>query len=291
MADLSKRQYLKYAGAGMAALSLGVGGKLAADGSLVSNVAETSEVAPAANPGSEAAPEPYYRGVQAGDVLDYERKEDGSVEFTWDFLDFESEEDGSIEISDLGVDIEVDLAGSYHRRHGKGSDDDVDSLEMTIEDLDCDCGALFFDLEAMMRNGYHHHYGNAKKSDVDFELTIAIADEWIDFEYKGGDVEFEASGHGDKFEDDGPGTDIEYRGYFIDFEYDSEAQELEIKGAIKLDLELDNFGNLDLDYDDGRIAVDLDVGSLDLEYVGETVYLEWDYVTRGVDDEFEARHL
>ncbi|WP_435362271.1 hypothetical protein [Haloarchaeobius sp. DFWS5] len=284
MADLSKRQYLKYAGASMAALSLGVGGKLAADGSLVSNVAETTEVAPAAKPGSEAAPEPYYRGVQAGDVLDYERKEDGSVEFTWGFLDFESEEDGSIEISDLGVDIEVDLAGSYNSRYYGGSDDDVDKLEMLIED-----GDLFFDLEAEMEHGYHHRGG---KTQTRYELTVAIGDEWIDFEYNGnGDVEFEASGAGDKFEDDGQGTDIEYRGYFIDFEFDDNGQSLEIKGAIKLDLEFDANGNLDLDYDDGRIGVDLDVGSLDLEYIGETVYLEWEYVTRGVDDEFEARHL
>ncbi|WP_435362273.1 hypothetical protein [Haloarchaeobius sp. DFWS5] len=290
MADLSKRQYLKYAGAGMAALSLGVGGKLAADGALSSNVAGTTEVAPAANPGSEAAPEPYYRGVQAGDVLDYERKEDGSVEFDWGFLSFESEEDGSIEIDDLGVDIEVDLSGSYNHRYGKGTDDAVDSLEILIEDLDCDCGALFFDLEATMDRGYHYRGGKAK--DTRYELTVAIGDEWIDFEYNGnGDVEFEASGAGDKFEDDGQGKDIQYRGYFIDFEFDDDARSLEIKGAIKFDLELETNGDMDLDYDDGRIGIDLDVGSLDLEYVGETVYLEWDYVTRGVDDEFEARHL
>ncbi|WP_435362270.1 hypothetical protein [Haloarchaeobius sp. DFWS5] len=282
MADLSKRQYLKYAGASMAALSLGVGGKLAADGTLVSNVAQTTEISPAAKPGSEAAPEPIVRGAASGDVLDYERDEFGSIEFDWDLLSFESDEFGGFEISDLGVDIEM-------TQDGYGN---FESLDMLVEDAE-----LFFDLEAKHAGGGGHaRAGGRGSAYTEFELSIAIGDEWIDFEYKGNgyepaDVEFEASGHGDQFEDDGPGTDIEYRGYFIDFEYEEASHSLEIKGAIKLDLDINEFNDVDLDYDDGRIGVDLDTGSLDLEYIGESVAFEWEYIQRGVDDEFEARHL
>ncbi|MCT9098375.1 hypothetical protein [Haloarchaeobius sp. HME9146] len=238
MADLSKRQYLKYAGASLAALSLGVGGKLAADGTLQSSVKETTEVAPAAKPGTDAAPEPILGPASYGDILDYERDDYGNIEFDWAYLSFESD-DGDIDLDDVGVDFETDL--------------DSDFLELTVEDSE-----VYVDLE-MDDNGHH------------VELDIAFRNEYISFEYDDGDVEFESDGQGHQFEDDR--RDIEYRGRFLDFEFDEDSEELEIKGAIKLELEMDN--GLDFEYADGRIAIDFD--TTELEYAGEDVLMEWEW--------------
>ncbi|WP_267643743.1 hypothetical protein [Haloarchaeobius amylolyticus] len=259
MADLSKRQYLKYAGASLAALSLGVGGKLAADGTLQSSVQSTTELAPAAKPGAGAAPEPILRTARVGDILDYERNDDGDIEFDWVYLSFETD-DGDVDLDDVGVDLETEL-GQEH-------------LEFTVEDSE-----VYVDLE-------FSDYGDM------LELDIAFRNEYISFEYDYGNVEFESDGGGHKFEDDR--RDIEYRGRFLDFEYDEDSQELEIKGAIKLELEVGN--GLDFEYADGRIAVDFD--ETELEYVGEDVMFEWEYRggnnalrRRYSEDEFEARRI
>ncbi|WP_267643741.1 hypothetical protein [Haloarchaeobius amylolyticus] len=251
MADLSKRQYLKYAGASLAALSLGVGGKLAADGSLQSSVQSTTEVAPAAKPSAEAAPEPILGPAGVGDILDYERDDDGNIEFDWAYLSFETD-NGDIDLDDVGVDFETDMYG--------------ESLELTVEDSE-----VYVDLE-MDDDGDH------------VELDIAFRNEYISFEYDDGDVEFESDGQGHQFEDDR--RDIEYRGRFLDFEYDEDSQELEIKGAVKLELEMDN--GLDFEYADGRIMIDFD--ETELEYAGEDVLMEWEW-GNGSDDEFEARRI
>ncbi|WP_435365974.1 hypothetical protein [Haloarchaeobius sp. DYHT-AS-18] len=259
MADLSKRQYLKYAGASAAALSLGVGGKLAADGTLQSSVKETTEVAPAAKPGTDAAPEPIFGPAGVGDILDYERDDDGNIEFDWVYLSFETE-DGDIELDDIGVDLETEL-GKEH-------------LEFTVEDSE-----VYVDLEM-------HDDGDM------LELDIAFRDEYVSFEYDYGDIEFESDGGGYQFEDDR--RDVEYRGRFLRFEFDEDSGELEIKGAINLELEVSN--GLDFEYADGRIAVDLD--ETELEYAGEDVLMEWEwrggnhgYGRRSSEDEFEARRI
>ncbi|WP_267643742.1 hypothetical protein [Haloarchaeobius amylolyticus] len=259
MADISKRQYLKYAGASFAALSLGVGGKLAADGSLQSSVKETTEVAPAAKPGTEAAPEPILGPAGVGDILDYERDDYGNIEFDWVYLSFETD-DGDVDLDDVGVDFETEL--------GK------ESLEFTVEDSE-----VYVDLE-------FNDYGEQ------LELDIAFRNEYISFEYDYGDVEFESDGGGYQFEDDR--RDIEYRGRFLDFEFDEDSGELEIKGAIKLELEVDD--GLDFEYADGRIVVDFD--ETELEYAGEDVIFEWEwrggshgYGQSHSEDEFEARRI
>ncbi|WP_435365971.1 hypothetical protein [Haloarchaeobius sp. DYHT-AS-18] len=259
MADLSKRQYLKYAGASLAALSLGVGGKLAADGTLQSSVKETTEVAPAAKPGTEAAPEPILGPAGYGDILDYERDDYGNIEFDWAYLSFETD-DGDVDLDDVGVDFETDIYSEH--------------LELTVEDSE-----VYVDLE-MNDNGDQ------------LELDIAFRDEYISFEFDYGEVEFESDGGGYQFEDDR--RDIEYRGRYLDFEYDEDSQELEIKGAIKLELETDN--GLDFEYADGRIAIDFD--TTELEYAGEDVLMEWEwrggnhgYGSSHSEDEFEARRI
>ncbi|WP_435365975.1 hypothetical protein [Haloarchaeobius sp. DYHT-AS-18] len=259
MADINKRQYLKYAGASLAALSLGVGGKLAADGTLQSSVKETTEVAPAAKPGTDAAPEPILGPAGVGDVLDYERDDYGNIEFDWVYLSFETE-DGDIDLDDVGVDLETHL-------------DDGDA-EFTVEDSE-----VYVDLEVS-------DFGEM------VELDIAFRDEYISFEFDYGDVEFESDGSGYQFEDDR--RDVEYRGRYLDFEFEEDSLELEIKGAIKLELEMEN--GLDFEYADGRIAVDLD--ETELEYAGEDVIFEWEwrggnhgYGQKHSEDEFEARRL
>ncbi|WP_435320505.1 hypothetical protein [Haloarchaeobius sp. TZWSO28] len=266
MADLSKRQYLKYAGASLAALSLGVGGKLAADGSFAPAVGETSRVAAGANP--EATP--ILRSAGIGDILDYERKDDGAIEFDWGLLSFETESDGSFEIEDLGVDIEAIIDDG----------DDLESLDMRVEDTE-----LYFDLEILEDRGIDA-----------VELDFAFRDEWVQFEFDadGPKVEFESDGSGYQFEAEDDSRDIEYMGRNIKFEFketDGDNWELEITGAIRADIEWNEDGELDVDYIDGRIAVDIDVGSLDVEYAGEDVMFEWEYVDYGTDDEFEARRI
>ncbi len=259
---------MKYAGASLAALSLGVGGKLAADGPLAA-VGETTGLAPSAGANPEATP--ILRGAGVGDILDYERKDDGAVEFDWGYLSFESEGDGSFEIEDVGVDIEATVDGG----------DDFDALEMLVEDSE-----LYFDLEVLESGGIDS-----------VELDFALRDEYVSFEFDadGPTVEFESDGSGHQFEAEDDSRDIEYQGRRLKFEFKEtdggDKWELEISGAIRADIEWTESGELDVDYVDGRIAVDIDVSSLDVEYAGTDVMFEWEYVDYGTDDEFEARRI
>ncbi|WP_435365972.1 hypothetical protein [Haloarchaeobius sp. DYHT-AS-18] len=258
MAALSKRQYLKYAGASLGVVSLGVGGTLAAGSAFqpsveqpTANVEETNEVTPAAKPDTEAVPEPIIGPRGVGEILDYERDDYGNIEFDWEFVSFETD-DGDIDLDDVGVDFETDLDSSF--------------IELTVEDSE-----VFVDLEFDREDDY-------------CEIEIAFREEYIDFEFDAGDTDFKSSGTGYQYEEDK--RDIEYKGRYLDFEYDEEKGELEIKGAIKLELEIDN--GLDFEYADGRIFIDFD--TTELEYSGEGVAFEWEW-RDGRDDEFEARRF
>ncbi|WP_435362276.1 hypothetical protein [Haloarchaeobius sp. DFWS5] len=256
MVTSSKRQYLRLAGASLAAVSLGVGGKLAADTALTSNVAATSEVSPAAKPGgsgstpaaspagdktappaaASAGPsgdaaatnpqgtEPYGDCCAAGYVgpLDYERDDYGNVDFDWDGMTFETN----------GGDIDV---------------------EFVVDDV-----GIFIDFETK--------YGGTS-----LELTAVVGPDYVDLEVdENWEVEFEAAGPVGKFEDDN--NEIEYRGGFIDLEWDPVSKDLElvIDGA-KLEWNCNSYEHHEL------------------EYRGLSVQLDWESGFNYGRGEFEAR--
>lgn len=244
MKDFSKRQYLKYTGATLAAASLGIGGTVGSGA--LKNVEALDETAS------------QVRGRGSGDRLDYERNDDGEIEFDYLDLSFETN-NGDIELDDIGVDFETTNAG-----RGRAGE-----LELTVDN------GVYVDLE--MSDGGDR-----------VELTIEVGGEYIDFEFDADndDVEFEAIGMADQFEDDN--SEIEYRGDHIDFEWNDHTRELEIKGDVKLELEMN--GTLDFEYQDDDIMIDYDED--ELEYHGLDVAIEWDHRggRRGLDD-FEARRL
>lgn len=178
MKDFSKRQYLKYSGAALAALSLGVGGKMASSGDVpvVRNLG--SGVTPKVDGGSDAVAGPGLDDAQqlrprSGDRLDYERDDDGNVEFDWEGLSFETRD------GDDSVELTVD---SGHVMLDFESDDNGRNTELTLE-----VGGEYVDLEVE----------GAGRSNAD--------------------VEFEAIGHSETFEDDndeieykGDAIDVEY---------------------------------------------------------------------------------
>lgn len=151
--------------------------------------------------------------------LDYERMDNGDVEFDYEEVSFESE-DGDIELRlDTGnnaVDLEVNGAGLRH--------------------------------------------------------------------HSGDDVEFEAAQSPDRAFEAEQG-DIEYRTDSIDLDWDMENADLDIRGDISLEVNLED--GIDLEYGDSSISMDFDTnGSTDLEYTGEVVDLDWE---NGDKDDFEAR--
>ncbi|WP_267643739.1 hypothetical protein [Haloarchaeobius amylolyticus] len=233
MADLSKRQYLKYAGASLAAASFTLGGKLA--GSTVPNVAPESTVATATRTGSDAAPaatpesasEPLL-GAAVGAALEYERDPNGDIEFYWDGVEFETEN------NDQDIEFTANEPGVY------------------------------IDFET-------DEFGD------DLDLELVVDGDVIEFEVRGNyDVDFEAVADGRKFEDDG---DIEFHASRIKFEWEPDDHKLEIRGAVYLDWDGDQF-----------------------DYRGRNVLLEWDASTHNNpaygqyhggsgEGEFEARRV
>ncbi|WP_267643734.1 hypothetical protein [Haloarchaeobius amylolyticus] len=153
-------------------------------------------------------------GYVSGDYLDYERDDNGDIEFYWDGIEFET------------------------------SNGDLD-LEFVVSTPD-----YYIDLEV-------HDAGDG------LEVTIESRTDYMDLEVDYDDVEFESDGAGYKFEDDD--GEIEYRGVYTSLEWDPENRELDVKGLFKLDYDGDD---------------------LDLEFRGIGVKLEWES-----DGDFEARLL
>jgi hypothetical protein len=202
MKDYSKRQYLKYSGAALAALSLGVGGKMATSSEVpvVRNLGSggVADMGDGLDADAGAVDGPAVDDAQqvrprSGDVLDYERDEDGNVEFDWEGLSFET----------------------------RGRDNDV---ELTVNE-----GNVTLDLETD-NNGR------------DTEMTLEVSGEYVDLEVTGAgsrnaDVEFEAIGTSDSFEDDG--NELEYKGDAIQVEYDTESKDLEVRGDVMIEWDTD----------------------------------------------------
>jgi hypothetical protein len=182
--------------------------------------------------------------------LDFERDDDGDIEFDYEDLSFESD-DGKVELRDDDIDFEAD---------------DTDMVELRI-----DRGGVQVDLDV--------------KDQHDLELRMASGSDTIDLEVDDRDeVEFEADGSLERaFEaEDG---DVEYRGRSIDVDWDAEDSELDIRGDVSLELDLSD--GIDIEYDDGTVDLDYETnGDTSLEYTGQTVEIDWE---NGRDDDFEAR--
>jgi hypothetical protein len=247
MVDQSKRQTLKYAGASLTALSLGIGGKVASDGNTSVVEAAADDVASTAS-----------RSSRRSQKLDYERMDNGDIEFDYQDVTFESQ-DGEIELRDVGIDFETEDRREF--------------------DLMVDTSSATLDLEV-------------KDSD-EIELRLDTGSNAVDFEVdgggrtyhkSGGDVEFEAARSPERAFEAETG-DVEYRTDSIDFDWDNDNADLDIRGDINLEVNLEE--GIDLEYDDDSISLEFDRnGSPDLEYTGEEVDLEWE---NGREDDFEAR--
>ena len=163
----SKRQFLKYAGTGLAVAAVGIPGTASAASSpRIGDASVATQVS-----------------SRRDDRLDYERNRDGGVEFDAYGVSFESE-DGDIELQDEDVDFETD--------------DDRDELELTI-----DHGGVSLDLE-MSDGGDQVELTVAAGGEyIDFEVDgLAIEFEAIgdsetfeddnrEIEYKGDAIGFE----------------------------------------------------------------------------------------------------
>jgi hypothetical protein len=172
MKDFSKRQYLKYTGATLAAASLGIGGTVGSGA--LKNVEALDEAAPQVRP-------------RSGDRLDYERNEAGEIEFDYLDLSFESN-NGDVELDDIGVDFETNLDG--------------DELELTISnglvELDLEMSDNGESVELTMNVGgeyidFEFDGRRGRRGDVEFE-ALGNADSFEDdgeIEYKGDAIDFE----------------------------------------------------------------------------------------------------
>jgi hypothetical protein len=185
-----------------------------------------------------------------GSDLDFERNDDGDIEFDYEDVTFESD-DGKIELSDEDIDLEAEDTGMF--------------------DLVVDRSGVQVDLEV--------------EDTDDVELRMEVGSDEIELEADNGDeVEFEANRAPERAFESEMG-DIEYRGRSIDVDWDPEDSELDIRGDVKLKAEFN--GDIELEYDDGTVELDYETnGDTELEYTGETVELDWE---NGRDDDFEAR--
>ncbi|WP_435365977.1 hypothetical protein [Haloarchaeobius sp. DYHT-AS-18] len=240
MGGISRREYLKYTGVGLTALTVVVGGKLASDSARSgasegarTRSADPAERAPAnpvwrgekeSGPGVLAGPQEdtgsgtplVTGGVQPGTALEFDRADDGDVEFWWGGVEFES------------------------------SDGDRD-VEFLVDD-----GDLYIDFESTV-------------SGDDLELTILVAGDGIDLDvYQDDEVEVTTIGGPHSFEHDR--GRIEYVGPLLRVEWDPRRHELEVRGAVHLDWDGDEF-----------------------EYRGRTVRIDWEATTPERTGTFEAR--
>ncbi|WP_254538876.1 DUF4097 family beta strand repeat-containing protein [Halomarina litorea] len=240
--NISKRQYIKAAGVSLAALSLGVGGTISAGNF-------SPAVAGPQAPGAVAGPATGPAQTGSGsDRLDYERDENGNLEFDFEGVSFETD-DGDIDLDDVDAGVSLET-----------TDGDV---ELTVSDGDVEV--------------------SLEMSDGDVEVMVEVGGEMVDFERNDtGDIEFEAEGNSETFEDDD--REIEYKGDAIQFEYDDNTNELDVSGDVKIEHEAN--GETDFEYADDNVSIDYD--GTELEYVGETVSLEWN---DGAETDFEARRV
>lgn len=209
----SRREYLKFAGTGLAAAFV--------------------------LPGTAAASHSVSRSSR-GDTLDYERTRNGDIEFEYLDLEFESD-DGDFELEDDGVELEVRHRESLELTIDTGStylDLEMDDNGNEI-DLQVASGSQYIDFE------FDHHA-------VDFE-TIGLGHSFEDddgaLEFEGDHLEFEWDDDKEELEISGDvNLEIDMRRGVLNLEYqdddieiDLDDEELEYKGRdIELEWEYDS---------------------------------------------------
>jgi hypothetical protein len=170
----SKRQYLKYAGAGLAAASLGIGGTVASGSGALSSVEGATDVAPQSS------------RPTSGDRLDYERR-GNDIEFDYLDLAFESD-DGDIDLDDVGVDFETD---------GESLELTIDNGDVSLDlEMDMENGAADVELTLSVGGEYvdFESSGRGTTQDVEFEAigdSETFEDDNREIEYKGDAIGFE----------------------------------------------------------------------------------------------------
>ncbi|MFC4357898.1 hypothetical protein ACFO0N_08040 [Halobium salinum] len=217
MKDFSKRQYLKYAGAGLAAASLGIGGTVGS-GALSSVEGATSSGGAAPQNGRPSS----------GDRLDYERV-GNDIEFDYLDVSFESD-DGDIELNDIDLDFETD----------------GDSLELTINtgsasvDLEMDDNGASVELTISVGSEYIDFESDG--NDVEFEAigtSETFEDDNNEIEYKGDSLQFEWDADSQELDITGDvslelktdgSADLDFEYQDDDFMIDYDTTELEYMG-------------------------------------------------------------
>ncbi|WP_435362275.1 hypothetical protein [Haloarchaeobius sp. DFWS5] len=201
MADQSKRQFLGYAGAALAAVTLGVGGKLAVDRASQNDAERPTKSSPAAAPeqrpvDQQAAVEPqtpvdpYLGRVGPDGYIDYERKPNGDIDFYWRGMRFQTHE----------------------------GDRDV---EFTATD-----GGVYVDFEST-------------EDGSNLEFTLVEADTEVTLDVNGRNVELYVVRDGLRVEHDP--DELEYEGALVDLEWHRDDHMLEVKGLVNLEWDGDQF--------------------------------------------------
>ncbi|WP_435362274.1 hypothetical protein [Haloarchaeobius sp. DFWS5] len=227
MVSNSKREYLKYAGIGLATLVFGVGGKLAIeqtttpgsasvdtppvetelDGGLVSDGHTPDSPAPDGVTPDDPAPAVDAGGDEAenlghnvyGTPLEFERDaDDGNIDFMWGLIEFETDE------GDKDIEFYAEEPGIY------------------------------IDFETS-QDGH------------DLDLVMVVDGDAIELEVDGYDnVEFDAVGSGHSFERDAD-DEIDFDSALIQLEWDPYRHQLKIRGVVNLDWDGDEFEYRGLD--------------------------------------------
>jgi hypothetical protein len=199
MADITKRDYLKLTGVSFGAVALASGGLVVSNaGKALGTPTAAPAPAPAVSPtagsvtppgtgGTEptddavaadlGAEQPQTGGPRSGDRLDYERDDDGNVEFTWEGVDFETR-DGNRDV-EMTVDRR-DVALDLETRNG------CRDVELTLS-----VGGEYVDFEV-------------DDDDVEFEAIggpIDFEDDDREIEYRGEAIQLE-------WDDDDPELDV-----------------------------------------------------------------------------------
>lgn len=204
MSTHTRRQYLKFAGSGLAA-AIVLPGLASAD----------------------------------SDRLDYERARNGDIEFEYLDLSFESD-NGDFELEDVGVDLEVKHRESLELKVNTGTayidlemDDNGREIDLKIEtgsqyiDFEFDHGAV--DLEADGLESFEDDDGEIEFEGLDLELEWDDDDGTLEIS---GDIDLELDTHRSDL-------NLEYSDGDIEIEFDDE--ELEYVGHdIELEWEFDS---------------------------------------------------
>lgn len=205
MRDFSKRQYLKYAGVGLVAASIGLPGTVVA----------TTPTA--------AAPQ---TSARSGDWLDYEQNDDGEVQFDSFGVSFETR-DGDIDLQDDGVDFQTT--------------DDRDELDLTIDrgsvelDLRMADGGDRVDLQVAVGSEYVDFEFDEDDDTVEFSFANGgdyFEDRDGDIQYEGGALSIDWNGEDSELDVSGD-VRVELRmDRDLEFEYDD--------GDVSIDYRVDD---------------------------------------------------